>query len=79
MAELPGHYLLYVKSADASMDYAFGFKFTKHDGNYFFDPNAGLFHYKKLDDLFLSLTYLNTTMYYDFLGGEFTFKQVMLC
>ena len=78
MAVLPGHYLLYVQSADGALDYAFGFKFTKHDGNYFFDPNAGLFHYKRLQDLLLSLTYLNTTMYYDFLGGLFTFKQVVL-
>lgn len=78
MSALPGYYLLYVKMADGTMDYAFGFKFTKHDGHYFFDPNAGLFHYYKLDDLLLSLTYLNTTMYYDFLGGQFWFKQFIL-
>lgn len=78
MAELPGHYLLYVKSADESRDYAFGFKFTRDRGNYFFDPNAGLFHYERVSDLLLSLTYLNTTMYYDFLGGQFTFKQFIL-
>lgn len=78
MSALPGHYVLYVKTPDGNHDYAFGFKFTRDKGHYFFDPNAGLFHYQKIDDLLLSLTYLNTTMYYDFLGGQFWFRQVIL-
>ena len=78
MAELPGYYLLYIKSADGTQDYAFGFKFTRDRGHYFFDPNAGLFHYAKVNELLLSLTYLNTTMYYDFLGGQFSFRQFIL-
>lgn len=78
MCSLPGHYLLYVRNADNTRDYAFGFKFTTRAGNYFFDPNAGLFHYANIDDLLLNLTYLNTTTYYDFLGGQYWFKQVIL-
>lgn len=78
MSALPGYYLLYVRSADNRLDHAFGCKFTSQAGNYFFDPNAGLFHYNKLDDLLLSMTYLNTTSYYDFLGGQYWFKQLIL-
>ena len=78
MSTLHGHYLMYMRTADNSRDYAFGFKFTRHAGNYFFDPNAGLFHYSKIDDLLLNLTYLNTTTYYDFLGGTFWYRQFIL-
>lgn len=78
MCSLPGYYLLYVRTADNSRDYAFGFKFTTRAGNYVFDPNAGLFHYRKVDDLLLNLTYLNTTTYYDFLGGQYWYKQFIL-
>lgn len=78
MRSLPGYYLLYFRNADNSRDYAFGFKFTTHAGNYFFDPNAGLFHYPNVDDLLLNLTYLNTTTYYDFLGGQYWYKQFIL-
>ncbi|MDH5446200.1 MAG: hypothetical protein OEY52_11645 [Gammaproteobacteria bacterium] len=77
MLALPGHYLLYIKSANTKQDMAFGFKFTRDKGNYFFDPNAGLFRYTRVEDLLLSLTYLNTTMYYDFLGGQYWFRQVI--
>lgn len=78
MCSLPGYYLLYVRNADNTRDYAFGCKFTARAGNYFFDPNAGLFHYPNVDDLLLNLTYLNTTTYHDFLGGQYWFKHVIL-
>lgn len=78
MCSLQGYYLLYIRSPDNSRDHAFGFKFTTHAGNYFFDPDAGLFHYPDVDDLLLNLTYLNTTTYYDFLGGQYWFKQLIL-
>lgn len=78
MRSLPGYYLLYVRNAENTRDYAFGFKFTTRAGNYFFDPNAGLFHYPYVDDLLLNLTYLNTTTYYDFLGGQYWYKQFIL-
>lgn len=78
MSVLPGYYLLYVRSADDSRDHAFGFKFTSQAGNFLFDPNAGLYHYPQLDDLLLSLTFLNTTTYYDFIGGQYWFKQFIL-
>jgi len=78
MCALPGYYLLYFRNADNTRDHAFGFKFTTHAGNFFFDPNAGLFYYPDVDDLLLNLTYLNTTTYYDFLGGQYWFKQLIL-
>lgn len=78
MCSLPGYYLLYFRNADNTRDYAFGFKFTTRAGNYFFDPNAGLFHYPDINDLLLNLTYLNTTTYYDFLGGQYWYKQFIL-
>jgi len=78
MCSLPGYYLLYVRSADNSRDYTFGFKFTTHAGNYFFDPNAGLFHYPDINDLLLNLSYLNTTTYYDFIGGQYWYYQFIL-
>ena len=78
MCALPGYYLLYVRSADNTRDHSFGLKFTSQAGNFFFDPDAGLFHYPKVDDLLLNLTYLNTTTYYDFIGGQYWFKQVIL-
>lgn len=78
MSSLPGYYLLYFRSADNTRDHAFGFKFTTSAGNFFFDPDAGLYHYPEVDDLLLNLTYLNTTTYHDFLGGQYWFKQLIL-
>jgi len=78
MCSLPGYYMMYFRNADNSRDHAFGFKFTSHAGNFFFDPDAGLFHYPELEDLLLNLTYLNTTSYYDFIGGQYWFRQLIL-
>jgi len=78
MSSLPGYYLLYIRNADDTQDHAFGFKFTTQSGNYFFDPDAGLYHYPNVDDLLLNLSYLNTTRYYDFIGGQYWFKQLIL-
>ncbi len=78
MNALPGYYMLYFRDAKNLRDHAFGFKFTTHSGYFFFDPSAGLYHYPNVDDLLLNLTYLNTTTYHDFLGGQYWFKQLTL-
>lgn len=78
MCRIQGYYLLYVRTADDTHDHTFGLKFSRQSGNYLFDPNAGLFRYSNVEDLLMNLTHLNTTAYYDFLGGQYWFRQLIL-